>query len=121
MSGQLAAVRTEDIPNDVMYHFADKRQSYEQLINTIYSNPNSSTRAHFKSVNAHLGTEVRPGQLAIITPPSAGYCSAYERDLGMVARHIDHNLPVQSDENAKVAAQHYDTLSNSVNSCSSLG
>ncbi len=64
------------------------------------------------ATNTHLGQQVRPGQMVIITPPDAQQCTAFEADLTEIARRINQQLEAQSEEQAKLAAENYALLSN---------
>ena len=100
------------IPGEVFYDFVTQPQSVEQLFKSIYERPSEATRKHFMSVNSHLGQQVRPGQMVIITPANAQQCTAYEADMLDAARVVDKNLASLTAAEAKVMAEHYAWLAN---------
>jgi hypothetical protein len=102
----------KNIPEEIFFHFAIKRQSVDALFNSLYDKPTEITKQHFLTVNAHLDQQVRPGQMVIVTPPNAQQCSIYEADLSEAARRIDQKLDAQSEEDARVMAEYYDLLAN---------
>lgn len=102
----------KNIPDEIFFHFAIKRQSVDSLFNALYDKPTAATKEHFLVVNSHLGEQVRPGQMVIVTPPNAQQCTIYEADLSEAARRVDQKLEAQSEEEARVMAQYYDLLAN---------
>ncbi len=103
------------IPGEAFYHIVTKHQSVEELLNRLYEHPTEITKQHFMAINNHLVKQVRPGQMVIITPPSAQQCTEIETALSEVARRIDQQLTLQAEAEAKVVAQHYDLLANVAN------
>ena len=103
------------IPDEIFYDFVTRPQSIEQLFSSLYERSDPTTRQHFMATNSHLGAQVRPGQMVIITPPNAQQCSAYEADLSAAAQLVDKQLAEQTAEEAKIMAENYALLANIAN------
>ena len=100
------------IPGEVFFHLTEKQQSVDALFRALYERHDEATRQHFMWVNSHLGEQVQPGQLVIITPPGAQQCTAFEAGLMAAARRIEQQRQGLSGQEARVMARHYGLLSN---------
>lgn len=103
------------IPNEALFHFVIKHQSTDQLFNSLYDHPSEKIKRHFMEVNSHLGKQVRPGQMIILTPPDTQQCTPLEGELMEAARRVDRQLEALSEEEAKVISEHYALLANVAN------
>ncbi len=65
------SAQARSLPGEILYQFVTKSQSIDELFNTLYEHPSELNKQHFMATNEHLGKQVRPGQMVIITPPNA--------------------------------------------------
>ena len=101
-------------PREMFYYFARKNQSVDDVIRSLYSQPNQLAVDHFKAINRHLkDNRVRVGQMVVITPPNSQQCTLFEADLAEAAKKVDETLAKLSQEEARIMAENYQLLSNS--------
>ncbi len=108
-------VSSTDSSDQVYTHLITINGSTDQLIGSLYINPSPATVQHFKSINHHLGPNVRPGRLAIVSPPDSFVCTLAEAELQAIALLVDQRLQAMDEEEAEIAARHHDLLSNIAN------
>ncbi len=104
------------IPDEVLYDFVTQPQTREQLISSLYARASDATKKHFLNINSHLGPQVYPGQMVIITPVNAQQCSGYEAQLIQAAAIIEKQRQTQTADEAKFMAENYALLANIANS-----
>ncbi|MCF6255752.1 MAG: hypothetical protein L3K25_05540 [Gammaproteobacteria bacterium] len=101
------------IPDEIYYHFAEKSQTVDTLINSLYTSPSALAVEHFKAINSHLKNgQVEAGQLIIVTPPNSQQCSRFEADLMDAAALVDQKLAELTEADRKIMADNYQLLSN---------
>jgi len=53
-------VSASAIPDEIYYHFAEKSQTVDALISSLYTNPSALAVEHFKAINSHRLSISRP-------------------------------------------------------------
>jgi len=104
-----------DNSDQVYSHVITTHGSTDKLIGSLYVNPSPTTVQHFKAVNNHLGATVRPGRIAIVSPPDSLTCTLVEAEMQAYALRVDQQLHAVDAREAEIAARHHDLLSNIAN------
>ena len=86
--------------------------SIDDLIQTLYVNPTPQTIQHFKAINRHLGATVRPGRIAIVSPPNSLTCTQIEAEMQAFALHVDQKLQATDEQEAEISARYHVLLGN---------
>jgi len=63
--------QAQSLPDEILYHFVTKPQSVDQLFSSLYDQPSETIKQHFMVTNAHLGKQVRPGQMVVFLQPES--------------------------------------------------
>ncbi|WP_347928001.1 hypothetical protein [Pseudomonas helvetica] len=98
-------------PAESGFHIIQRPMSLETLERSLYENPPSDAlRKVFRSLNRHLGEQVKPGQMVIFSDSRHYMCRREEAQLMIAADKVNEALKDLSDEEASFMVEHHEVI-----------
>jgi len=98
-------------PAESGFHIIQRPMSLETLERSLYENPPSDAlRKVFRSLNRHLGEQVKPGQMVIFSDSRHYMCRREEAQLMIAANKVNEALKDLSDEEAAFMVEHHEVI-----------
>ncbi|ALI02107.1 hypothetical protein C1Y08_21870 [Pseudomonas sp. FW306-02-F02-AA] len=98
-------------PVESGFHIIQRPMSLETLERSLYENsPSDALRKVFRSLNRHLGEQVKPGQMVIFSDSRHYLCRREEAQMMIAAEKTNEALKDLSDEEAAFMVEHHEVI-----------
>ncbi|MCF4994516.1 hypothetical protein GIW70_23135 [Pseudomonas syringae] len=98
-------------PTESGFHIVQKSMSLEALERSLYEvTPSDVLRREFRSLNRHLGEQVRPGQMVLFSDSRNYMCRREEAQMMAAAVKVDEALKDLTDEEASFMVEHHEVI-----------
>ncbi|WP_339508564.1 hypothetical protein [Pseudomonas sp. RL_35y_Pfl2_P42] len=98
-------------PAESGFHIVQKPMSREALERALYETTLSDAlRREFRSLNRHLGEQVKPGQMVIFSDSRNYMCRREEAQMMAAAEKVNEALKDLTDEEASFMVEHHEVI-----------
>jgi hypothetical protein len=98
-------------PAESGFHIVQKPMTLDALERSLYEIPPSDVlRREFRSLNRHLGEQVKPGQMVIFSDSRNYMCRREEAQMMAAAEKVDEALKDLTDEEASFMVEHHEVI-----------
>ncbi|WP_445177797.1 hypothetical protein [Pseudomonas sp. McL0111] len=98
-------------PAESGFHIVQKPISLDALERSLYEiTPSDVLRREFRSLNRHLGEQVKPGQMVIFSDSRNYMCRREEAQMMVAAEKVDEALKDLTDEEASFMVEHHEVI-----------
>lgn len=98
-------------PAESGFHIVERPMPLEALERSLYENsPSDALRREFRSLNRHLGEQVKPGQMVIFSDSRHYMCRREEAQMMIAAEKVNEALKDLSDEEASFMVEHHEVI-----------
>lgn len=98
-------------PVESGFHIAQKPMTLETLERSLYDvTLSDALRREFRSLNRHLGEQVKPGQMVIFSDSRNYMCRREEAQMMAAAEKVNEALKDLTDEEASFMVEHHEVI-----------
>jgi len=98
-------------PAESGFHIVRKPMTLEALERELYEvRPGDSLLREFRSLNRHLGEQVKPGQMVLFSDSRNYMCRREEAQMMVAAEKVNEALKDLSDEEASFLVEHHEVI-----------
>ncbi|RON84476.1 hypothetical protein [Pseudomonas fluorescens] len=98
-------------PAESGFHIVQKPISREALERALYENmPSDALLGQFRSLNRHLGEQVKPGQMVLFSDSRNYMCHREEAQMMAAAEKVNEALKDLTDEEASFMVEHHEAI-----------
>ncbi|WP_426206466.1 hypothetical protein [Pseudomonas sp. TWP3-1] len=98
-------------PAESGFHIVQKSMTLEALERELYEiRPGDALRREFRSLNRHLGEQVKPGQMVLFSDSRNYMCRREEAQMMAAAEKVNEALKELTDEEAAFMVEHHEVI-----------
>ncbi len=92
------------------FHIVQNPMPRAELEALLFPQPNAAVLAKFRTLNPHLSSFAKPGQMVVLSDPQNFQCTREESLLMEAAKRVNNALEPLSDDESTFMARHHDEI-----------